>query len=142
MGVPEDIAAAEIIKEKGNLDMKLYAITRGSYSNYHICALTASASKAKRLKLLYSDRLYDAEIEEFEDGEEKDMCMGWSCDRDGCNPWLDEHADKSRDIERVNIDPITKEISSVYVFAKDATHAEKKAHDMIAEYKAKVAGLC
>lgn len=32
-------------------------------------------------------------------------------------------------------------IHCVYLYAKDADHAEKKAHDMIAEYKARLTDI-
>lgn len=117
--------------------MKLYAITKGDYSDYHICALTSSKSKAKKLKLLYSGQYYDARIEEYEDGEGDDVNVCWWCDHNGCNAQFKEYPEN----ERIVINPRTKEIAGVYVFSKDAAHAEKKAQDMIAEYKAKLAGL-
>lgn len=46
----------------------IYVITKGSYSDYGICAVTTDKARAEELKLLYSDRYDDANIEEYEDG--------------------------------------------------------------------------
>ncbi len=35
--------------------MKIYIITKGSYSDYHICNVTTDYDKAKRYKEAYSD---------------------------------------------------------------------------------------
>ena len=43
-----------------------YIITRGCYSDYEICAVTLDKDRAERLKQLYSNRIDEAEIEEWE----------------------------------------------------------------------------
>lgn len=43
-----------------------YIITRGCYSDYEICAVTLDKDRAERLKQLYSNRMDEAEIEEWE----------------------------------------------------------------------------
>lgn len=54
--------------------MKLYAVTKGEYSGYHIIALTADKDVAEKLAKKYSNRtnLYcftgEARVEEYEDG--------------------------------------------------------------------------
>lgn len=35
--------------------MEIYVITKGTYSDYHICALTLDKEKAECLKKIYSD---------------------------------------------------------------------------------------
>lgn len=117
--------------------MKIYAVTKGFYSDYHICALTVSKSKAKRLEKLYTDIYDEARIEEFEDGEDGELNLCWFCDENGCNPSLQDYPKK----ERIEVYRDGK-IYGVYLYAKDKAHAEKKAHDMIAEYKAKREGIC
>lgn len=42
-------------------------ITKGTYSDYHICAVATNRERAEELKRMYSDRYNDAEIEEFEE---------------------------------------------------------------------------
>lgn len=50
--------------------MKVYVITQGCYSDYHICAVTLDKDKAERLQKLYSAKegsyMITAEIEEYE----------------------------------------------------------------------------
>lgn len=50
--------------------MKVYVITQGCYSDYHICAVTLDKDKAERLQKMYSakDSYYsdNTEIEEYD----------------------------------------------------------------------------
>ena len=48
--------------------MKLYAVTKGDYSDYHIITLTASKDAAKKIAKRFCGT-YDAKVEEYEDGE-------------------------------------------------------------------------
>lgn len=48
--------------------MKLYAVTIGDYSDYHIITLTASKNAARKIAKRFSGT-YDARVEEYEDGE-------------------------------------------------------------------------
>lgn len=45
---------------------KVYVITCGEYSDYHICAVCSTRERAEELRPLYSDRYDIAEIEEYE----------------------------------------------------------------------------
>ena len=47
----------------------IYVITKGCYSDYGICAATTDKAKAEELRLCYSDKYDDANIEEYEDGK-------------------------------------------------------------------------
>ena len=49
--------------------MKLYAVTKGDYSDYHIITLTASKDAAKKIAKRFSRSYDDAMVEEYEDGE-------------------------------------------------------------------------
>ena len=56
--------------------MKVYVITQGCYSDYHICAVATDEEKAKLLKKYYSCRDDIAEIEEYDTEEEhKAFCI-------------------------------------------------------------------
>lgn len=48
--------------------MKLYAVTKGDYSDYHIITMTASKDAAKKIAKRFSGT-YDAKVEEYEDGD-------------------------------------------------------------------------
>lgn len=52
--------------------MKLYAVTKGEYSDYHIIALTADKEAAKKIAKMFTTGECDydkAEVEEYEDGK-------------------------------------------------------------------------
>ena len=112
--------------------MKLYAILKGEYSDRHIVALTASREKAEALQKICSDRYSDADIETYEDGELQDYKFWWHYDA-----YYDE-------IEMYDECLLKDEYAAgddAYVCAPNPERARKKAHDMIAKYKAKRAGL-
>ena len=46
-----------------------YVVTKGSYSCYHIVAVTADRSVAERIATKFSSGWEDCEIEAYEDGE-------------------------------------------------------------------------
>lgn len=46
--------------------MKIYIITKGEYSDYHICAVTCDPEKAKLLQEALSDDWDSANIEEYD----------------------------------------------------------------------------
>lgn len=126
--------------------MKIYAITKGCYSDYHICALTTSKEKAERLKAIYSNNYRwssgEAEIEEYEDGEGGDLRTLWTCDENGLNPNVcPVNVDDKEEIITYKNGEHKGKVYRVFVFANDADHATKKAQDMIAQYKAEKAGL-
>ena len=53
--------------------MKVYVITQGSYSAYHICAVTLDRERAEYLRKLHSDAWGKAKIEEY-DTDETTVC--------------------------------------------------------------------
>lgn len=116
--------------------MKIYAITKGEYSGYHICALTADRAKAEKLRQIYSDDVYEAFIEEFEDGETAEVQIRWSCDADGQNPRVWDYPEPEQVLTNGG-----GEIYAVHLYAQDAAHATKKAQDLVAQFKAAKAGL-
>ena len=51
--------------------MKVYVITQGAYSDYHICAVTLDEKEAERLRKVYDESYDRATVEEYEtDGPE------------------------------------------------------------------------
>lgn len=46
--------------------MKVFVITKGCYSDYHICAVTLDKEKAELLKKFYTDFFDEAYIEEYD----------------------------------------------------------------------------
>ena len=47
--------------------MKIYVITQGDYSDYHIITATLSKQRAENLAKIYSDKYDEAMVEEFEE---------------------------------------------------------------------------
>lgn len=123
--------------------MKIYAITKGNYSGYHICALTVSKEKAERLNKIFTGKgMYGEEaiIEEYEDGEVEDFMFLWSYNTidDEVNLVKDKYEDWIEWVEKY----LDCDSYNVRVLARDESHARKKAHDMIARYKAEKEGIC
>lgn len=56
--------------------MKVYVITKGTYSNYHICAVATDKEKAEKLAKIYTDRDDDAGVEEYDTEAEVDLLAG------------------------------------------------------------------
>lgn len=115
--------------------MKIYAITQGEYSGYHICALTVNKEKAEKLRKIYSDSFDEAYIEEYEDSESKDIMVLFIYRQSNDNVAIWD----SNEDEKVDIDGNGNIYAIVY--AKDKEHARKKGQDMIAKYKAEKLGL-
>lgn len=116
--------------------MKIYIITKGSYSDYHICNVTTDYKKAKRYKEAYSDNWWEACIEVHEDGENGKENYCWAYNPVSNTAKISEYNGKERVMKNRE-----GKIYSVYVYAPDKKHAAKKAQDMIAKYKAEQAGL-
>lgn len=117
--------------------MKVYVITRGEYSDYHICAVTLDKERAERLKVIYSSYLEDAEIEVFDTESDKD--------ESGLVPYKVERPDSSEpEITRISCEDFGWDcpgFGEVNVWAKDEAHALKIARDKLAKYKAEKEGL-
>lgn len=116
--------------------MKIYIITKGSYSDYHICNVTTDYKKAKRYKEAYSDNWGEACIEVYNDGQNGKENYYWVYNPVSNTAKISNYNDKERVIKNR-----AGGIFSVNVYAPDEKHAIKKAQDMIAKYKAKQAGL-
>lgn len=122
--------------------MKIYVITKGSYSDYHICAVSTNQKNAEKLQKIFSDKWDQAMIEEYgsdqyltetESGMELYKCV---MEKDGTIladmsiinlDYMDDYDFQVRYLANKYI---------VYVWAKDSEHAKKIAADKIAEFKA------
>jgi hypothetical protein len=88
--------------------MKVYVITKGSYSDYHICSVCLDRETAERRMKLFSDNFDEAEIEEF-DTDEYEVFVKVGCQirrRDG--KWLyrvlmDEYKDGDKMIQHTRV---------------------------------------
>lgn len=140
--------------------MKIYVITAGEYSDYHIVAVTTDKEKADNFVKVHNDskRFYydDAYVEEY-DTDDFDIAIN---DRNGkyfrvFGDW--DYAQNCVEIECDEIDSldyITKRNSQYYTLmigdacrwefyctAKDEEHAIKKATDWAGQKKAEIKGV-
>ena len=113
--------------------MKVYVITKGYYSDYHIVGVCLDKKKAKEIAEAVSD-LYEAYVEEY--------------NTDAFVTGFRHHVNYVDGIWRAGIDDYDKHQSnyaysdkSFIVYAKDKEHAIKIAQDMRAEYLAKQEGV-
>lgn len=128
--------------------MKAYVITKGEYSDYHICAVTLDKDKAEQLKKLFTDEYNEPYIEEFEVDAHFPIDYPYFI--------VDKYSDRI-DVEEIQTNDYACEYDygvvrrcnsrcnkvfySVCVKAKDKDHAKKIALDKIAQYKAEKLGL-
>ena len=56
--------------------MKIYVITKGEYSDYHICAVATDPAKADQLAEFFSTRHEPAEVEEYDTDDAPDLTEG------------------------------------------------------------------
>lgn len=54
--------------------MKIYIITKGEYSDYHICAATTDENIAKKLLRLYSDGWDEPQMKHMMTGQRETFC--------------------------------------------------------------------
>ena len=125
----------------------LYAITSGSYSDYHICAITSSKERAEQLVKYYADH-DDTSIEEYIDGEPD---LG---NLNNLEPvyWVGIRSNRAPFgyILKYDIKPYKNEYELVEgsfivfraeIMAKDLDHAIKIAQDQYAKMRAEKEGL-
>lgn len=126
--------------------MKIYVVTKGCYSDYHIIAATTDEKKAQEIKNRFDEDYDTADIEIFEDA---DICM-----RDIYSVYfkydMAYRAEKRRpndDYAATNINEVhtygekSKGTGVVYVAADSEDEAFKIACEKWAQYKAKEAGI-
>lgn len=117
--------------------MKVYVITKGCYSGYHIVGVCLDKKKAKKIAEAVSEEprsLYEARVEEY--------------DTDAFVAGFRYHVSYADDIWYADIDDFDEHRNnyayndrSFVVYAKDKEHAVKIAQDMRAEYMAKESGV-
>lgn len=125
--------------------MKIYVVTEGSYSAYHIICATLDKEQAERAVKFFSDEYDTAEIEEYDSDEIKlipDGSIEW-----GVHISSIDHS--VIDIETFNKPRLNnyiyyntaKNLYSIYINACDEAHAIKVATDELAKYLAEKEGL-
>ena len=116
--------------------MKIYVITAGCYSDYHICAVTDDKKSAENLRLLYSG-YEEAHVEEFDTTylpEKPKEYWSIYVELDGTVSHAKTYyyTELVEPLNQVELDGFRYYVN---VVAKDRDHALKTAFDKIAEFK-------
>lgn len=125
--------------------MKAYVITKGEYSDYHICAVTLDEDKAEPLKKLFTDEWHEAYVEEYEVDAHFPIDYPYFLVYKYSDGRIDiketETCDYDYGVVRKCHNNKDGTFYVVSLKAKDKDHAKKIALDKIAKYKAEKLGL-
>jgi len=121
--------------------MKVYVITRGDYSDYHIIGVSLDKKKAKDVARIFSNDMYTANVEEYDSDQFKDAKYPlWGVNFYSNKPVVINKADYCSDY---NVPEIVESFGAqgvwvchIRVQAEDKDHALKIASDELAKYKA------
>lgn len=119
--------------------MKVYVVTQGSYSEYHICGVSLDREEAEKLAKICSESDELAEVEEY---DTNDNAKAFRFKRFfHCERWMSE-------IEIDEVPPysvkelnVVNEYDDIYVNADDEKMALKIAADIYAKHDAEIYGL-
>lgn len=126
--------------------MKVYVITKGEYSCYHICAVATDPEKADALAKFYSSKYDSAEVEEYDTEEAPDLTKGTNLFRICFSPSGDVTDISVKDpdfYEDGEIREFVVEPGSVYVVVQANTQEDaiKIGAERRAKYLAQKMGL-
>lgn len=123
---------------------KVYVITKGAYSDYHICAVTLDKNTAEKLAKKYSEDSWseavieEYDLEDFSKSERFMYCVTFGDNGISCSFEEYEHTEKIF----YHKNAFTGQGGmTVYVKARDEAQAKKIAQDRRAEYLAKKEGV-
>lgn len=117
--------------------MIVYVITKGDYSDYHICGVALDKERAEIVRRLMTDEWGEANIEEYDTEQYSDVS-------DGESLYRVEYEDGAVTVENAFYEWLYRDRNEVfetvhgyncYVIAKDEEHAIKKALDLFAKYR-------
>ena len=122
--------------------MKIYVITKGEYSSYHIVGATSSKSDAKKIKKLHDNRFCEVRIEVYEDSFEKSLPIyEVFSDKDTNHIEINRQDVPTYSIKKMGV---IQETPSGYIFdiqAENSKIAKKIFFDALAQHKAKNEGI-
>lgn len=124
--------------------MKVYILTEGCYSDYHIIGVTLNEEQAKIAADALSNEHFIVNCEEFETDDINVIKSGW-------NLWEVYFDEKTHAITRIyqskypdclgTVRLTCGETFCVEVYAEDKEHAIKSASDKLSKYLAEQAGI-
>lgn len=132
MSLFNNFRTGKLVWRKEVIEMKVYVITKGEYSEYHICAVATDYEKACILQKRFSTKYNPAEIEEFDTEDfndiftEKNLYDVWF----GSNGNMVQVFEEDMDYFSVQNNPVRvlkSGMIAVYVFAFNKESAVKIA---------------
>ena len=133
--------------------MKVYVITNGIYSDYHICGVATDYETAEKIRAYTSNRYDESQIEEYDTDIWTDIMkngyMYYVSATDGVIDYVRRTSGsecndayiRKNSVENY-VGPFSNvNIHTVYVIAKSEDHAKKIASDLFAKYEAEKNGL-
>ena len=134
--------------------MKVYILTTGEYSDYHIVYVTLDKEKAEKFvedTNKYVDKNWGYNVVNLEEFDTDDFNFVYDNDKTWYAKKLQDEIEVSFDEEVIGNPYFDEKINvvsvswdgglCVYVKAKDSDHAFKVAVDLFAEYEAEQAGI-
>ena len=130
--------------------MKIYVVTDGDYSDYHICGVAVTKEMAEKITehIMRIDSYSCPNIEEYDTNTWIETLNNGNMFHvvlleDGRMNLYDETYDMEYGYENRNkvFDFDKRGALNVWVFAKDEDHAKKIASDLFAKYMAEKEGL-
>lgn len=131
--------------------MKVYVITNGVYSDYHICGVALDYETAEKIRAYTSTRYDESQIEEYDTDIWTDILRNgnlyYVSSTNGVIDFVGiirepEFNGLRRNKVEKYVHPISnRTIHTVYVIAKNEDHAKKIASDLFAKYEAEKNGL-
>jgi len=132
--------------------MRVYVITQGQYSDYHICGVTANKAAAEKVvehlnSTVNNDWYSAACIEEFDTDiwESGKQVWVYTLKEDGRDfVYEDGYADVTKTDGLYSIKKLknnTGTIYTVYILANDEDHARKIGRDIFSSYRAQEEGI-
>lgn len=126
--------------------MKIYVITNGIYSDYHICGVATDYDTAEKIRKHTSDRYDESRIEEYETDTWSDIVrIGGIYHVNKYGEYLQacrENYDVEATYNKRNVVmEYGDDSKGVNVIAKDEDHAKKIAADLFAKYEAEKHGI-
>ena len=126
------------------MDEKIYVITAGYYSDYHIISATTDYEKAVALKEKFTTRWDEARIEEYADADFKLQKIWKIHFSPSGNVWDVDYCGSAWQFENIDLNNVTSTLEGrlrVDVVADDEETAVKIAAEKRAQYLAEKMGL-
>lgn len=120
--------------------MKIWIVQKGQYSDRHIIGVTESEELAKKIAKATSDSYYNSFYEEYDTNQFTDKTRHRYTVSYWCNEWSADYDDYGLYEEYGNNNKMFSEDEYV-ITAENQEQAIKIAQDMLAESKAKKAGI-